>query len=206
MKAIQRLIAVFLSGLVLAGLPATQSGAQERQPARGMFLVSSPALTGTAFGTSVVLLVHHNEEGSIGVIVNRPTNIGAFEAFPELAALEDYDSTIYYGGPVAPARPVFLIRSEALLPEGNVQVLADVYLQGDLEAFDALPEEIVHPARIRVYAGHAEWGPGQLAAEVAAGSWQVIDARTSQVFSSEPLQLWREVRLAGSAEVVQLQP
>jgi putative transcriptional regulator len=202
MLASRRTRALLAVASVITAWPALAVRAQGLQPtpARGVLLVSTPDLDDSRFGATVILLVHHDEEGSIGVMINRPTTIAPSAAFPESSALEDYEGTVYYGGPVAPARPLLLVRATDTSVEGGIRVLRDVYLGGSLELVASLPADMLRDMRLRIYAGHAEWGPGQLAAEIATGAWTLASAQSEQVFSTDPLSLWQRIRLPAAGE------
>jgi putative transcriptional regulator len=165
---------------------------QAQTPASGTLLVST-ALTDRNFAESVVLMVHHDDDGSLGILVNRPTNLRPVAVFPEEPTLQKYDGELFLGGPVGPSQPLVLLRAPARgLIEGP-PVVGDIYISADLGLLGSFPTASVDSTQVRFYAGHAAWGAGQLAAEIAAGSWHVVSGRADLVFSDEPLELWRRV-------------
>jgi len=137
-------------------------------------------------------------------MINRPTNISPATLFPESQALEQYAGTIYLGGPVAPSIPLILFREGEADVDGSVPILDDVFAHSDLGSLLQLGADSLNPARLRVFVGLAEWGPGQLASEINAGNWQVVNGTASQIFTPEPLALWSRLRTSGSSEVVRL--
>jgi putative transcriptional regulator len=202
MVRIGRVFLCLIFATCTAGPFAARLQAQQQAPAAGKLLIAAPELDGSGFGSTVVLLVHHNDEGTIGLMINRPTEIEPASAFPDSELLRDYEGRLYFGGPVAAARPLLLVRGAARASGDRIEVLRGVYLQGSLDSLNGLSPDMLNDSRIRIFAGHAEWAPGQLAAEIAAGGWQIADARADQVFTSEPLRLWGRMRLSGAEEVV----
>lgn len=164
---------------------------------RGAILVSTPTIGDTSFLETVILLLDHAQDGSIGVIINRPTNLAPRQVFPD-SGVEAYAGTVFYGGPVLPTRAFVLLRDPDVGADGVVQIVDGVYLSGGFEVVADLEPAERSDSRVRVYAGHARWGPGQLAAEVAAGAWAIVRPAAATIFSDTPLALWG--RLQASAE------
>ena len=178
-----------------ASLLCVIPAAHAQKPAAGQLLVATPQLTDTNFSESVVLLVHHDDDGTIGVLINRPTWVQASSAFADIGIFQDYSGRIFFGGPVSPTRLLVLIRNppDSLL-EGT-PVLGNTYITGDP---DLLAGELLADtgdSTLRVYAGHALWAPGQLASEIADGGWQLLPGREGMVFSSDPEELWQQALL-----------
>lgn len=184
----------------LTALPG-MAWAQSVTPARGRFLVATPALDGSQFAHTVLLVIRHDNERSIALMINRPTNVSPGTLFPESAPLHDYDGPIYLGGPVAPAVPLLLFRDGEDI-EGSVEILRGVRADSDIASLNGRSISELNSKQLRVFVGLAEWGPGQLAAEIAAGGWTVVNATASQVFTESPLDLWGSLRFSGNPEVV----
>jgi len=175
--------AILLLPLLLA--PGPPSAAQ---PAAGKFLVASRGLADPNFERSVVLLVQHGEEGSWGLVVNRPTGVPLSRLFPEEQGLHLRDGILYAGGPVSAGRFLLLLRA-SYRPQECRPVFADVYL-GFTPAVLQDPRGI--PA-FRVYSGYAGWAPGQLESEIARGDWRLAPAEVAAVFEERPDRLWEEL-------------
>lgn len=181
--------------LLLATLVATAATPALSAPPRlepGVFLYASPSLGDPNFAESVVLLLDHGPGGSLGVIVNRPTRVGVRDAVKELAETRGLDLRIYEGGPVQPDRVVALIR-ETRTPADARRVLPDVQFSTQPRQWREVAKDPEAASRLRVYAGYAGWGPGQLAREMSTGSWVVAPADARSIFSSEPSALWPKV-------------
>ena len=170
--------------LLFLGLGLSAQG----QPASGDFLVAARGLADPNFARSVVLLVKHDADGSLGLIINRPTGIPLLRLFPEESGLHRQDGILYAGGPVEAGRFLLLLRAP-FRPQESHPVFADVYL-GFTRAALRDPRGI--PA-IRVYAGYAGWAPGQLESEIARADWRLLPAEAAAVFEESPERLWEEL-------------
>jgi putative transcriptional regulator len=169
----------------------------------GSLLIAGPTLWDPNFRRSVVLIGHHDEDGAVGVVLNRPTEHEVAEAAPPLAALVGPGERLFVGGPVQPQGAVVVADFErperarvvALGSIGFVPPEADVAELGPLR-------------RARVFAGYAGWGAGQLEIELASDSWLVAPATPSDVFTDEPDALWSDVvrRLGPRFELMSTMP
>ena len=154
---------------------------------QGKLLVSSPALIDPNFRKTVVLVTHHDEEGAMGLVLSRPSDVAAVEAVPALKDVPGGADPVFVGGPVHP--DAFMALAEfADVAESAAQIFGDV---GFMPA-EAEPEKL-DVRRVRLFAGYAGWGPGQLEAELAEPSWIVVGAETDDPFADDPDELWRAV-------------
>ncbi len=160
-------------------LPAMESLA-------GKLIVSSPSLVDPNFRRTVVLMTHHDEEGAMGLVLSRPSELSVAEAVPGLADFPGADS-VYIGGPVQTDAIIALVELEEPDDEVEPVVGAVGFLPGDAE-----PEDMPI-TRARVFAGYSGWGPGQLEAEMAEPAWIVVPADPDDVFAADPDELWRTV-------------
>jgi putative transcriptional regulator len=158
-------------------------------PLPGQLLLAAPSLKDPNFQRSVVLIGEHNEDGAMGVILNRPSRVTVGEAVPALEQAVAADATVYVGGPVQQTSIVVL--AEFLEPS-----LAALIVFGRI-GFPSAEAEVGHLAaatdRGRVFAGYAGWGPGQLDSEVEQGEWILEPAGPEDVFTDTPESLWSEV-------------
>jgi|SRR5215211_2390320 len=131
---------------------------------RGELLIAAPSLF-DYFRRAVVLVLEHNEEGAMGVVLNRPSETTVAEAVSTLAGLTDEDELVRLGGPVSP-------ESVVALGEFDDPTEAARAVTGSLGLLDPDgPDPSLR--RLRVYAGYAGWGPGQLEGEIEDGAWIV---------------------------------
>lgn len=176
-----------LLGGVLWVFGVSSAVASELPPEVGRFLVARDGMPDPRFRQSVILLVQHDGEGSGGLVINRPSRLTLQDLFasePDFAGLQGH---LYYGGPVAPKTLLVLAKTAGDLPERSESVIDELYVTG----IEQLNAEQPKPAEYRVYTGYAGWGPGQLAAEMARGDWQVLPADVETVFAEEMTSLWR---------------
>ncbi|NJD20446.1 MAG: hypothetical protein FIA95_14340 [Gemmatimonadetes bacterium] len=155
---------------------------------RGRLLISSGNLFDPNFRHTVVLVGEHNEQGALGVVLNRPLDVTVAEAVPVLGALVEPEELLFQGGPVQPSSPVLL--AELAHPE-----LADVLVFGTIGFLVGEVPEDVRPGivRARVFAGYSGWGPGQLEREMEQGAWILEPAQQEDVFTDAPDLLWSRV-------------
>jgi putative transcriptional regulator len=166
-------------------------------PKAGRLLVATPLLGDPNFRRTVVLIVEHEEiEGTLGVVLNRPTAVGVGQVLDQWTELATQPSVVFRGGPVAPNSALAL----ALVP-GTDEPVGWRALDGapalarlgllDLDTPPGLLATEI--TSLRVYAGYAGWSPGQLEAEIDEGAWYVLTGEPADVFAAEPEQLWRTV-------------
>ncbi len=189
------MLAILLIGALASPLAEAPG---EATLGKGAFLVSKQTLTDPNFESTVILLLEYGEDGAQGLVVNRPSQLELASLFPEVEALRGRKLTLYYGGPVRPGRVTFLLSSPEPVGDG-LHIVDDVLMTGKVATIEALLEQPDGKGRVRAYAGHAGWAPGQLDAEVASGYWYVALARTRDVFEPTPDRLWRRLidRLSG---------
>lgn len=184
--------------LLVALLVATAPSAFSQAPSVGRILVSNPAVEDPNFSESVLLIVFHdNNIGSAGVFLNRPTWVDPIEAFPEIGVLDGYDGALYLGGPVAPTELWLLFEFNGRPIDGTQPVAGPIYVGLDPALLSEIDFSAEDRPKVRLYAGRAEWGPGQLAEEIAAGDWRTVPARPAEVFADDPANLWQEMPLSG---------
>ena len=155
---------------------------------RGKLLVASPALVDPNFARTVVFITEHNDEGAMGIVLDRPSDTAVEAVVPQLAEIAASEP-VYVGGPVQPEAIVLL--AEYSDPEAAAWiVVADVGLASADVDLDELAAAV---RRGRVYAGYSGWGPGQLEAEMEIDSWIVEAPLPKELFPDDPATLWRDV-------------
>jgi putative transcriptional regulator len=171
---------------------------------RGYLLVAGPGLDDPNFRRTVVLVGEHGDEGAMGVVLNRVSTVTVDEAVPPMAPLTGPDEPVYLGGPVQPQAVVVLADFED--PGAAEAIVVDDvgFLPGEVDDAGDLGEL----RSVRVFAGYAGWGPGQLETELAEGAWLVLEGRGSDVFTTTPDVLWSDVlrREGGAYAVLALLP
>ncbi len=170
----------------------------------GQLLVASPALEDPNFERTVVLIALHSADGAMGVVLNRPSQSTIAEAAPQLEQAVEESDPVFLGGPVQPSAIIFL--AEFLDPAA-----AGLFVLGRI-GFPAPDTELDQLARatdrVRVFAGFAGWGEGQLEAEIERDDWIAQPALPKDVFSDAPEELWSSVltRKGGSYALIARMP
>lgn len=183
------------------------SGAGSDPPAAGRLLVATPSLVDPNFAGSVVLLLDHDGDGSLGVVLNRPSAITVASVLSDWAASVDPPEVLFEGGPVSTDAALAV----ALVPDAGPDPIGFRCLFDRTGIIDLdTPPEVLAPAitRMRVFAGYSGWGAGQLQAEIDEGSWYVVDSTAHDIFDPEPGGLWSAVlrRQPGSLAWVSTRP
>lgn len=172
--------------------------------AAGVFLVASRHLNDPNFAHSVVLLLAHDDNGAMGVVINRPSGIALAEVLPQVQRLKKRTDQVYIGGPVARTSMLLLIRARHQ-PQGTERVLDGIYASGSLTVLRHLLGQHGSGEGFRAYAGYAGWAPGQLESEIARGDWYLWRASAEAVFAAHPAQVWDELIRQASGRWVRLQ-
>ena len=159
---------------------------------KGVLLVAHPSLTDPNFQQTVVLICEHEAEGTLGVIINRPTAVPLSEALPNVSVLKGTSYVLFAGGPVQPDGILMLFRIVEA-PERMKKVIERVYLGLHQETLERVITKPQPTETFRAYAGYTGWAPGQLEFEMAMGSWAVVPADPSSIFDKAPETLWAEM-------------
>ena len=158
---------------------------------RGVLLVAMPTLADPNFRRTVVLVCDFEEDGSLGLVLNRPTPVRAVDYLPEWEEQLAHPPVVFIGGPVQPDNAVGLARRRSDRPlEGWTQVVGAT---GLIDLGRSPGDMGEAPLEVRVFSGYGGWGPGQLQAEVAAGDWAVVDSRPGDLFLEDAAGLWGRV-------------
>ena len=164
------------------GIESSRDNERVDESLRGRLLIAAPSLF-DYFRRTVVLVIEHNDEGAMGVILNRVSETPVAEAVPALADLAGEGDLIRLGGPVAP-QAVVALGDFADPGEAGKAVVAGLGTVDPDAPHDSL-------RRVRVYAGYAGWSPGQLDGEVEQGAWIVEEARADDPFHEG--DIWSDI-------------
>ena len=159
---------------------------------KGVLLVAGKNLYDPNFEKTIILVTEYTEDGTVGLVLNRPTEITVAEALPKLSEYMPYLDYLYFGGPIATTSISLLLKSETRLP-GTNQVITNIYHINTLDLFNVLLINKIDKRYIRIYAGFAGWAPGQLESELIRGDWYIWHADLNLIFNSEPEILWNEL-------------
>jgi putative transcriptional regulator len=160
---------------------------------KGRLLVATPLLDDPNFARTVVLMLEDNDDGALGLVLNRPSPLEVGEPLPDWADLSASPPVVFVGGPVSRSSVIALARCSEepeMASDTWTAVLGPIGVL-DLTADAALLHALVND--VRVFAGYAGWDSQQLRGEIAEGAWFVVDALPSDATTDEPETLWRDV-------------
>jgi putative transcriptional regulator len=159
-------------------------------PEKGKILISEPFLLDPNFKRTIILLTEHGEEGSLGFVLNKPTDHfihSLVEDFPE------FNAKVFYGGPVQLNMLQFIYRAEYAFIESSIEIMPGLYWGGSFDILKSMIEAgSVNAEDFRFFLGYSGWGEEQLDTELDAKSWIVAGATIENIFSEEPDKLWRD--------------
>jgi len=157
-----------------------------------MLLIAVPQMGDPNFAKSVVLILHHNEEGALGLVINATTPI-TFERFAQSQSLECHDGLkanfVFRGGPVETERGWILHRDDAI--NEKKPVLDGLYVSATSESLQELLKK--GHRTLRLILGYAGWGEGQLEREMVEGAWITAKAHAKYIFETPPAETWNRV-------------
>jgi len=182
-----------LGALLLAAALSFAGGAvaQQAGPANGLFLVAKPGLIDPNFRQTVVLVTQTEDYSTVGVIINRPTDLKVEVLLREGAPATHYKDVVFAGGPVMREVLVALFRSDSAPQAPAFHVLKDLYLSMHPQNLQALLER--DGARYRLYAGFSGWAPRQLESEMMRDGWYILPADVETVFRKDMSGVWQEL-------------
>jgi len=157
----------------------------------GKLLIATPRLIDPNFVRTVILLLDHDDDGALGVVINRPSELPLSRVLPTWSDVVVAPPMLFTGGPVSVESALAIG-----LAAGDGPEEAFKRLTGDLGLvdLDVEPNDVLDGlVGVRVFSGYAGWGAGQLEFEIAEGSWYIVEAVTTDVLHPRPAELWREV-------------
>lgn len=158
-------------------------------PKKGHILISEPFLNDHYFKRSVVLLAEHNDEGSFGIIMNKPVDAGFNEMVKDFP---DFESKMFLGGPVK-TDSLFFIHTLGDKVDGSAVIQDGLYWGGDIEQIkEMITLKLIKPHEIRFYVGYSGWAPKQLEQELKRNSWVVSKMKSESLLITDPDELWKE--------------
>jgi len=160
------------------------------KPEPGKLLIAEPFLDDPYFKRSVVLLTEHNENGTIGFILNKPIEIKLKDAVGELPPI---DSNIHLGGPVA-RETLHFLHTEGDLIDGSIEIMKGLFWGGNFETLKKLIElDKIKPEAVKFFVGYSGWEAKQLDKELELNSWIVLDGSVSDIMKRNTANLWKDI-------------
>ncbi len=159
------------------------------KPATGKILISEPFLNDPNFKRTIILLAEHSEEGSVGFVLNKPTDYRIHEVIEEFP---EFESVVYYGGPVQLNSLQFIYRGDEII-DGSIEIMPGLFWGGSFDLLKTLiNSKAVNPEDFRFFLGYSGWIEGQIEDEIKMNSWIVSETTIDNIFSYEPDKLWRD--------------
>jgi len=157
---------------------------------KGRILISEPSFNDSIFFKSVILLTHHNDNESIGLILNHPTKINLNEILKDIP-LSNFP--IYIGGPVANKSLQFIHTLGKLIPESK-QITENIYFGGDFNIIlELIRDKKITKNEIRFFVGYSGWGEDQLNSEIREESWLVDTLKDELCMQYSNSRLWSKI-------------
>ncbi|MGO4882174.1 MAG: YqgE/AlgH family protein [Bryobacteraceae bacterium] len=190
-----------MSRLVIAGMVlsiyacAQVASAQSTRPedlAAGKLLVASPDLPDPNFAQTVVLLVEYDDDGVVGLILNRRSKVPISRVLEELAGAKNRADPVYAGGPVGRTDVMALVRGRRA-PGGAKRVVGDVFLVSSKEDMEKTFAGATDADTVHVYLGYSGWTMAQLQHELDLGAWYIFAGNAKAVFEQDPDALWQRL-------------
>jgi putative transcriptional regulator len=170
----------------------------------GHLLIASPGLVDPNFSRTVIAVANHDEDGALGVVLNRPAEVSVSETVPDLAEVVSGDDRLFLGGPVQD--DAIVVMAEFDDPgEPHLVITGAIGLVSERTEISRLA---MMDGRRRAFAGYAGWSPGQLEAEVDNEDWFVTEVLPDDLFSDDPAALWSDIleRMGGEYRLVARMP
>lgn len=160
----------------------------------GTLLVAAPTLYDDNFRRAVVFVIHHHEEGTLGVVLNRPSEVPVHDVLPKWAEHSSEPQSLFVGGPVDQRTAICLAALRTGVESGTLEGIVGVNGPIGLVDLEQDPDELAGLARgMRFFAGYAGWGKQQLESEIERGDWHVIPALPEDVIADPSVNLWGRV-------------
>jgi putative transcriptional regulator len=189
--------------LLILVLPLGAAAQVDVDLAPGRILIADKALHDPNFEHTVILLLSYDEDdGAGGVILNRPSETSVSEALKEYPEARGHMDSAYEGGPVQTKQVLALLHSKTKFEDAD-ELVPGVYSVGTTKL---LRKALAGKLDIRVFAGYAGWGPGQLDAEVDAGAWHVQRGLATTVFDEDPESLWSRLTRKLDTQIARSRP
>lgn len=189
---VRRILSLSSLLLVLATsiTPAFAEGRLTASVGRGAILVANPSMDDPNFQHTVVLILEHGRNGTIGVILNRTTDVLLSEVLPDLVVLKGTQHRLFTGGPVERRQLVLLFRLMDSRPD--TRSIVDGIYMGTPTVLERMLTQPRPTETFRAFSGFAGWAPGQLEYELLDEAWGVLPAGSLNIFDKDPATLWRD--------------
>ncbi|MDH5229977.1 MAG: YqgE/AlgH family protein [Gammaproteobacteria bacterium] len=183
-----RIITLLTLALMLAMANKIVLAQQDQTLNKGKFLVATKALNETSYARTVIYITEHDDNGTYGLIVNKPTEIFMNEILPAPKKESVGSEHLYFGGPMH--MKFLFVLAQTKKSEGLHPIQGDIYFGAGQEVVSELSGQIKN-IKVRTYAGFSSWGPGQLQQEIDDGGWVVAPGDAKGLFDENTESLWQ---------------
>jgi putative transcriptional regulator len=160
------------------------------EPKKGRVLISEPFLEDPYFKRTTVLIVEHNEEGTIGFILNKELEVSLNDA---IKGFPTFEGSLCFGGPVCKDQ-LFYLHTLGDQIGGSLEIGNGLFWGGDFDTVkDLILDEKITSTQIRFFIGYSGWNPGQLADEIAHKSWIVCESKPELIMKKDSSELWSDL-------------
>jgi putative transcriptional regulator len=175
----------------------SHDGVMDEQSLSGRLLAATPQLGDPNFRRTVVLIVEDDlDEGTLGVILNRPTEVPLDQVLETWTPLASGPPVVFRGGPISPNSALALALAHGSDEPMGWRSLDGTPMMSRIGLVDlGAPPELLADGitSMRVFAGYAGWGAGQLREEIDEGAWYVLPGDPADAFAADPERLWQQV-------------
>lgn len=186
------------SDVVILKIPTVD---QMSECLRGRFLVAAKGMADCNFFKTVILIVEHNEEGAMGLVVNRPSSVSVHNVLSQYFEIPETEDFVFVGGPVEPSALFILHDAEEL--ETECPVVPGLYCGSNENVFEEVVEAYANEddcTSFRIFSGCAGWSPQQLEGEISRGDWHIMPASADMVLHDNCYEIWdqcfRKIQIA----------
>jgi putative transcriptional regulator len=169
---------------------------------RGKFLIAAKHLRDGNFFKAIVLMLEHNEEGAMGLVINRPMDVSLSEALSKHFEFPTSDHPLFCGGPVE-TNALLILHNSTDHDQEHDSIVPGVFVGTSPDIFDKVVSSVGQEEdgqteqdadfRFRIFAGYSGWSAGQLEFEVGRGDWLSVKADSRHVFEHDPYEAWENV-------------
>jgi putative transcriptional regulator len=162
---------------------------------RGKFLIAGKHLRDSNFFKSIVLMLEHNDEGAMGLVINRPMEVSLSEALSKHFDFPSSDHFLFSGGPVE-TNALLILHNSTDHDQEHESIVPGVFVGTSPDIFERVVQSIGDQDtdfQFRIFAGYSGWGAGQLEFEVDRGDWYAVPAKSFHVFGKNPYEVWDDV-------------
>jgi putative transcriptional regulator len=162
---------------------------------RGHFLIAGKHLRDSNFFKAVVLMLEHNEDGAMGVVINHPMDVSVSSALSKHFEESKAGQSLLAGGPVE-ENALLILHNSLNYDQEHDPVVPGVFVGTSPDVFEKVVEsslqddDSISDFQFRIYAGYSGWGEGQLEHEMSRGDWFTVLASAELVFDHEPYGVW----------------